>query len=243
MGKESLRNVSLSDYLQEERPKRGYTDVTDIQVDVQGCRVFVNRSSDGTLEIIRNDTDRSVLDMQKRGKKLKISQEEKMGEMFRGIFLKGKSDPFIQLEIRLPEEGISSLRIVTGAGDIRISRAVLKKLDLSSFSGEIQVEGSDIEDGEIGTTSGNIYLEHSCFSKKLTVASPKGNILSEDVYAPRYAFETVSGDITLDVPAPMGEYDVEITYYGEKQRFRGEGTGKCSIKTVSGKITYGFTED
>jgi hypothetical protein len=141
-----------------------------------------------------------------------------------------KTDATLKLQI---PPSIESLTIHTVGGDLRITQIPLKHLEIKTVSGNIQATG-DYPDFIGRTVSGDFVLENAAISPKIEIVSTSGDLklrIKKSVNATLMA-NAVSGDFAI-----AGEEKI-IANAGSlsSQKIFGKGTGKISLRTVSGDM-------
>lgn len=138
--------------------------------------------------------------------------------------------------------------------DLEVHVPANLEVSANSVSGDVSIDGAQ-GDIHAGSVSGNVHLTH------LRAASLKAESVSGDIEASLDAltgrgdlsFQTVSGDVTLDVPSPFDadlsmqtvsgdiDSDFPITLNGRMSRRNveariGQGGRRLDLQTVSGDV-------
>lgn len=139
---------------------------------------------------------------------ISISEDEKFV-----ISLFPGSQSKFGLSVYLPERSYREISVVTGGGDVKISRVDSRLLKVLTESGDILFENA-VSQFSISTTEGFVSLDIEAAMKNSSILSRKGNV---DVYVSEKSsvaveFETQTGacvpEITGGRPSGNGVYGI-----------------------------------
>ena len=144
------------------------------------------------------------------------------------------------INIRVPENAIPHVKLLTSSGDINVQDVALTDLNITTTSGDIDVDlGEDqcLEFIELRTTSGD--MEVNTYADRASIASTSGDVEVNGRYG-KLSIGTVSGDIevradvvNMNFSAISGDVDLQ---------FESDEIRKVSGSTVSGDIEIELPE-
>lgn len=166
-----------------------------------------------------------------------------------------KKSSFADLKVMVPSG--SAIEVEAVSADITVSR-VLGELDLESVSGNVEVFGTpagieaasvsgDVivdmaaDDVELASVSGDILVRE--VRGEMEAESVSGKIAVESGLLSGGDFETVSGDITLEVALDRGDLDIESMSGKVSLAVPGSTMADFEIETFSGSIDNRLTGD
>lgn len=103
-------------------------------------------------------------------------------------------------DIKINGIAMEKLEGGTASGDMELTEVVFRKMVFATVSGDVKEKNATIENQNLSTVSGDIDLERvKCC--ELTLSTVSGDIECEDVWAEGMNAATTSGDIDLDTGA------------------------------------------
>lgn len=235
----------------EERKEDGeektyvYENIEDIDIDVTDCdvRIYAGSSLINTVTVSRDPSDR--IKVRCDDDELSIEQEGfsyALGWPFFKIqgSLPVHEKPLITIE--LSNEELKSLEFSNVSGRSEFMDLTFRDIEIESVSGSIDIRSCHSRDAEIETVSGSITAVNIGAERSISLQSVSGRIETRHLLSRNIQAESVSGSIDLLIEGNESDYRIDIEKIMKEQHLNRYGHNTLSIETVSGIISYAFTE-
>jgi len=148
-----------------------------------------------------------------------------------------------QAWISIPMQQKTDLEIDNVSGDLYFKDICLADTEIDNVSGRITMESVSFRSLECSSVSGTINMEDLKIEEDLEIDSTSGDIQAERILCEEIDINTVSADVDLTMIGSKQDFDIEISKLRSSESYEGDGDLSLSIHTISGKISYRFTEE
>lgn len=156
---------------------------------------------------------------------------------------KNKKVKNYQAWIYIPMEQKTDLEIDNVSGNLTFRNVSLADTEIDNVSGRITMESVTLRALECSSVSGSINMEDLKIEEDLEIDSTSGDIQAERILCEEIDINTVSADVDLTMIGSKQDFDIEISKLRSSESYEGDGDLSLSIHTISGKISYRFTEE
>lgn len=125
------------------------------------------------------------------------------------------------------------LFVDTGSGDVTAEAVTVEDLRIDTGSGDVEVGDGTVSEVTIDTGSGSVELDLSDSPDAVSIETGSGSVTVRvpESYSARVAIETSSGDIDLEFPLQVSDWE-----RNEVSGTIGSGQGRLTIDTGSGSV-------
>ena len=241
------------DYVEKEdlvrRKNISFTDVKKIDIDSTNYDFSFAVSDDDQVYVEYDSDEYLSLDIRFEHGVLKIDQHNSIqgiGYLFTSLskmFSKKGSDSARKYEaiINLPKYRDLKFDIDNVSGDMKFADIAAADIKVDSVSGDLYFQSCDFAKLKIDCVSGDIEMNDVTVEDKCKLQTVSGDIRAEELESKEIRTETVSGDVEVLIRGERSDTDVRVEKPLNETTSRVNGSRYLKIETVSGDISWDFT--